>query len=187
MSDNIGHIRGEITKQAVNVQDPDRLGNKGVFREHLTGEHVVDVLVQVVQGIFEGITDISQERISQRTVEQIADVLCPILKRASRGSRVVCIPNISTFRAFRSLCVSLCLLARLYTAIHRPPAQTHLHASQAPGPNSFRICLCPKHVSHTCLTLSSNTRVFQSGSGAGLHPWIIQLSQLRIYKHYGGS
>ena len=45
---------------------------------------------------------------------------------------VVCIPNMSTFRAFRSLCVSLCLLARLYTAIHRPPAQTHLHASQAP-------------------------------------------------------
>ena len=33
---------------------------------------------------------------------------------------VVCIPNRSTFRAFRSLCVSLCLLARLYTAIHRP-------------------------------------------------------------------
>ena len=45
---------------------------------------------------------------------------------------VVCIPNMSTFRAFRSLCVSLCLLARLYTAIHRPPAQTHLHASQTP-------------------------------------------------------
>ena len=45
---------------------------------------------------------------------------------------VVCIPNMSTFRAFRSLCVSLCLLARLYTAIHRPSAQTHLHASQAP-------------------------------------------------------
>ena len=35
---------------------------------------------------------------------------------------VVCIPNMSTFRALRSLCVSLCLLARLYTAIHRPPA-----------------------------------------------------------------
>ena len=31
---------------------------------------------------------------------------------------VVCIPNMSTFRAFRSLCVSLCLLACLYTAIH---------------------------------------------------------------------
>ena len=45
---------------------------------------------------------------------------------------VVCIPNRSTFRAFPSLCVSLCLLARLYTAIHRPPAQTHLHVSQAP-------------------------------------------------------
>ena len=45
---------------------------------------------------------------------------------------VVCIPNMSTFRAFRSLCVSLCSLARVYTAIHRPPAQTHLRASQAP-------------------------------------------------------
>ena len=56
---------------------------------------------------------------------------------------VVCIPNMSTFRAFPSLCVSLCLLARLYTAIHRPPAQTHLHVSQAPSPNSFRT-----HLSH---------------------------------------
>ena len=45
---------------------------------------------------------------------------------------VVCIPNMSTFHAFRSLCVSLRLLARLYTAIHQSPAQTHLHASQAP-------------------------------------------------------
>ena len=45
---------------------------------------------------------------------------------------VVCIPNMSTFRAFPSLCVSLCLIALLYTAIHRPPAQTHLHVSQAP-------------------------------------------------------
>ena len=45
---------------------------------------------------------------------------------------VVCIPNMSTFRAFPSLCVSLCLLARLYTAINQPPAQTHLHVSQAP-------------------------------------------------------
>ena len=44
---------------------------------------------------------------------------------------VVCIPNMSTFRAFRSLCVSL-LLLRMYTAIHQSPAQTHLHASQAP-------------------------------------------------------
>ena len=52
----------------------------------------------------------------------------PICVRRS----VVCIPNMSTFRAFPSLCVSLCLLARLYTAIHRPPAQTHLHVSQAP-------------------------------------------------------
>ena len=78
----------------------------------------------------------------------------PICVRRS----VVCISNMSTFRAFPSLSVSLCLLARLYTAIHRPPAQTHL-----------------------------STRVFHSGSGAGLHPWIIQLSQRRIYKHYGGS
>ena len=45
---------------------------------------------------------------------------------------VVCIPNMSTFRAFPSLCVSLCLLARLYTAIHLSPAQTHLHVSQKP-------------------------------------------------------
>ena len=52
----------------------------------------------------------------------------PICVRRS----VVCIPNMSTFRAFPSLCVSLCLLARLYTAIHRPLAPTHLHVSQAP-------------------------------------------------------
>ena len=45
---------------------------------------------------------------------------------------VVFIPNMSTFRAFRSLCVSLRLLARLYATIHQSPAQTHLHASQAP-------------------------------------------------------
>ena len=45
---------------------------------------------------------------------------------------VVCIPDMSTFRPFPSLFVSLCLLARLYTAIHRPPAPTHLHMSQAP-------------------------------------------------------
>ena len=52
----------------------------------------------------------------------------PICVRRS----VVCIHKMSTFRAFPSLCVSLCLLARLYTAIHRPPAQTPLHVSQAP-------------------------------------------------------
>ena len=52
----------------------------------------------------------------------------PICVRRS----VVCITNMSTFRAFSALCVSLCLLARLYTAIHRPPAQTYLHVSQAP-------------------------------------------------------
>ena len=50
----------------------------------------------------------------------------------------------STFRAFPSLCVSLCLLARLYTAIHRPLAPTHLHVSQAPSPSSFRTHLCRK-------------------------------------------
>ena len=52
----------------------------------------------------------------------------PICVRRS----VVCIPDMSTFRAFPSLCVSLCLLARMYKAIHQPLAQTHLHASQAP-------------------------------------------------------
>ena len=45
----------------------------------------------------------------------------------------------------------------------------------------------PKHVQRVCLILTPSTRVFHSGSGAGLHPWIIQLSQLRMCKHYGGS
>ena len=31
--------------------------------------------------------------------------------------------------------------------------------------------------------LTPSTRVFRSGSRAGLHPWTIQLSQLRICKH----
>ena len=52
----------------------------------------------------------------------------PICVRRS----VVCMPKMSTFRAFLSLSVSLCLLARLHTAIHRPQAQTHLHVSLAP-------------------------------------------------------
>ena len=61
-------------------------------------------------------------------LEVLNHATVPISVRRS----VVCNPNMSTFRAFPSLCVSLCLLTRLYTAIHRPLAPTHLHVSQAP-------------------------------------------------------
>ena len=37
------------------------------------------------------------------------------------------------------------------------------------------------------MAMATAMAVFHSGSGAGLHPWIIQLSQLLIYEHYGGS
>ena len=41
------------------------------------------------------------------------------------------------------------------------------------------LCVA-KDVQRACLILTQNTRVFHGGSGAGLHPWTIQLSQLRI-------
>ena len=69
-----------------------------------------------------------------RTAQCADRILCAVrLQQKLRNLLLMlfCIPNMSTFRAFPSLCVSLCLLAGLYTAIHRPPAQTHLHVSQA--------------------------------------------------------
>ena len=79
---------------------------------------------------------------------------------------VVCIPNMSTFRAFRSLCVSLCLLARLYTAIHRPPAQTHLHRRRL-DQTAFGFAFVKTCVAHVaCKTLN---------------PGVIVLQFLRIY------
>ena len=88
---------------------------------------------------------------------------------------VVCIPNRSTFRAFRSLCVSLRLLARLYTAIHQSPAQTHLHASQAPWPDSFRFCLCQNmcrtRAWHCHRIHAYSTVVAEPGCIPGLFSW----------------
>ena len=85
------------------------------------------------------------------SVASLNHATLPICVRRS----VVCIPNMSTFRTFPSLCVSLCLLERLYTAIHRPLAPTHLHVSQAFG----LICVA-KHVHRACLILTPSTRVF---------------------------
>ena len=90
---------------------------------------------------------------------------------------VVYIPNKSTFRAFRSLCLS----AFACTPVHSnsPITSTDSLACFA-GALTRQLTVLPlsKHVSHTCLTLSSSTCVFHSGSGARLHPWIVQLSQL---------
>ena len=80
--------------------------------------------VRKISSVFSSFPDLP----NASSVGSLNHATLPICVRRS----VVCIPNMSTFRAFPSLCVSLCLLARLYTAIHRPPAQTHLHVSQAP-------------------------------------------------------
>ena len=49
---------------------------------------------------------------------------------------------------------------------------------------AFGLICVAKHLQRACLPSTSE---FHSGSGAGLHPWIIQLSQLRICNHDGGS
>ena len=79
---------------------------------------------EIFSSVFSSFPDLA----NASSVGSLNHATLPICVRRS----VVCIPNMSTFRAFRSLCVSLRLLARLYTTIHQSPAQTQLHASQAP-------------------------------------------------------
>ena len=80
--------------------------------------------VRKISSVFSSFPDLP----NASSVGSLNHATLPICVRRS----VVGITNMSTFHAFPSLCVSLCLLERLYTAIHRPPAQTHLHVSQAP-------------------------------------------------------
>ena len=80
--------------------------------------------VRKISSVFTSLPDLP----NASSVGSLNHATLPICVRRS----VVCNPDMSTFHAFPSLCVSLCLLARLYTGIHRPPAQTHLHVSQGP-------------------------------------------------------
>ena len=81
---------------------------------------------------------------------------------------VVCIPNMSTFRAFRSF---VCLSVFACTPVHSNSLTTSTDSlARIAGALTKQLSVLPlsKHVSHTCLTSSSSTRVFHSGSGAGV-------------------
>ena len=81
---------------------------------------------------------------------------------------VVRIPNMSTFRAFRSF---VCLSVFACTLVHSNSLTTSTDSlARIAGALTKQLSVLPlsKHVSHTCLTSSSSTRVFHSGSGAGV-------------------
>ena len=75
---------------------------------------------------------------------------------------VVCIPNMSTFRAFRSF---VCLSVFACTPVHSNSLTTSTDSlARIAGALTKQLSVLPlsKHVSHTCLTSSSSTRVFHS-------------------------
>ena len=92
---------------------------------------------------------------------------------------VVCIPNMSTFSRVSflvSLCVCLHACTQQFTDHqHRLTCIFRRRLDQT----AFGLFRVAKHVQRASLILTQSTRVFHSGSGAGLHPW--------IFKHYGGS
>ena len=76
---------------------------------------------------------------------------------------VVCIPNMSTFRAFPSLCVFLCICLHACTQQftdhqHRLTCMFRKRLDQA----SFGLFCVAKHVQRACLILTQSTRVFHS-------------------------
>ena len=75
---------------------------------------------------------------------------------------VVCIPNMSTFRAFRSF---VCLSVFACTPVHSNSLTTSTDSlARIAGALTKQLSVLPlsKHVSHTCLTSSSSTRVFHT-------------------------
>ena len=75
---------------------------------------------------------------------------------------VVCIPNMSTFRAFRSF---VCLSVFACTPVHSNSLTTSTDSlARIAGALTKQLSVLPlsKHVSHTCLTSSSSTRVFHN-------------------------
>ena len=75
---------------------------------------------------------------------------------------VVCIPNMSTFRAFRSF---VCLSVFACTPVHSNSLTTSTDSPvRIAGALTKQLSVLPlsKHVSHTCLTSSSSTRVFHN-------------------------
>ena len=78
------------------------------------------------------------------------------------GRSVVCIPNMSTFRAFRSF---VCLSVFACTPVHSNSLTTSTDSlARIAGALTKQLSVLPlsKHVSHTCLTSSSSTRVFHN-------------------------
>ena len=73
---------------------------------------------------------------------------------------VVCIPNMSTFRAFRPF---VCPSVFACTPVHSNSLTTSTDSlARIAGALTKQLSVLPlsKHVSHTCLTSSSSTRVF---------------------------